>query len=281
MPVDTESSRRTAQLDEARLAYPAQWSRIISDWRGEGPDAAWMMYSANYLLRTAGLRWAVDPLLLSSRIGGFSMPHAAEDLRSLDWIVLTHAHLDHLDLPLLARLADQPIRWVIPGHLLPLVCAQVNIPTDRMVVPLNGVPISLGPVTLYAFDGLHFDRGHGVPATGYLAEFNQTQWLFPGDTRCYVRSALPNFGPLDGVFAHLWLGRGGALEPHPALLEPFCQFFSDLNPTRLVVTHLEEWRREDPDRWGAAHYRQVAACLVKLNPKMQVRQAMTGDRVDF
>jgi hypothetical protein len=265
----------------AQLAYPAQWSRISAEWRGDGPDAAWLMYSANYLLRTAGQRWALDPLLLPSRTGGFALPHAADELRGLDFIALTHAHADHLDLGLLAQLAGQPVQWVIPGYLLPVVRAQVNLPMNRVVVPVNGVPIRMGPVSLTPFDGLHFEGGHGLPAAGYLVEFEQKRWLFPGDTRRYDLGALPNFGGLDGVVAHLWLGRGSALISPPPLLEPFARFFAGLNPRRLVVAHLEEWGREDDDRWTLAHYHQAARRLAELQPEMQVTSARTGDRIEL
>jgi L-ascorbate metabolism protein UlaG (beta-lactamase superfamily) len=283
MPIDQDGgqSRHAQRLKQARASYPFQWSQIISDWQLDGPDAAWMMYSANYLLRTAGLRWAIDPLLLSSRIGGLDLPHAGWDLNRLDLIVLTHAHKDHLDLNLLSQLVNQPILWVIPEHTLSLIHSRMAIPMDRIIVPVNGQPIQAANLTLTAFDGLHQDGSNGIQATGYLAEFNQKRWLFPGDTRCYDRSALPEFGKLDGVFAHLWLGRASALIQPPPLLESFCQFFLELNADRIVISHLAELGRDEFDLWDEDHFRSVAERLAQLEPGKKILKAMTGDRIEF
>ena len=60
---------------------------------------------------------------------------------------------------------------------------------------------------LTPFDGLHIHGEHGVPAMGYLAEFSKKRWLFPGDTREFDFSKLPDFGELDDVIGHLWLGK--------------------------------------------------------------------------
>jgi len=82
---------------------------MLSEWqRPEASDRAWLLYPANYLLRTAGIRWAIDPLTLCQRL-----PIAPEvdvsALAGLDCIVLTHRHADHLDVGLLCCLREFPI----------------------------------------------------------------------------------------------------------------------------------------------------------------------------
>ena len=86
---------------------------MIGEWSTEdGRDSAWMLYSANYLLRTGSARWAIDPLTLRWRV-----PEAVavrRDLADLSFIVLTHRHADHLDIDLLRSLRGLPTLWIVP-----------------------------------------------------------------------------------------------------------------------------------------------------------------------
>ncbi len=84
---------------------------------------------------------------------------------------------------------------------------------------------------------------------------------------------------MDVLFAHLWLGRGAALQSHPPLLELFCRFCLALLPRRVILTHLEEWGRQVSDFWGLEHAEQVLAVLKKLAPFLPIEVACTGDEV--
>jgi hypothetical protein len=55
--------------EEMLAGYPAIWDKLIAEWNSPGSeDRAWLMYSANYLFRTQGVRWAIDPLTLKNHI---------------------------------------------------------------------------------------------------------------------------------------------------------------------------------------------------------------------
>ena len=267
--------------------YPALWSKMISEWqRPADEDRAWLLYSANYLFRTAGVRWALDPLTLHQRVP--SAPEVdASALAALDFVVLTHRHADHLDLGLLRLLRDYPIHWIIPACLLdPL--QTLNLPPGKMTIPRPLEPLRLGGLTLTPFNGLHReadssrpDGQRGVPAMGYLAEFKGKRWLFPGDTRTYDASQLPRFGPVDGLFAHLWLGRGLALDDQPPLLENFGRFCLDFQPKRIIVTHLDEYGRSADEYWDSGHFQQVKEWFRGHAPDVLVESAGLGDCVDI
>ena len=82
------STERQSRIDLRReeIAAPTrQYGRSSSsEWNSPGPDdRAWLMYSANYLFRTQGVRWAMDPLELHSRAAGADMD-VARDLKA--WI---------------------------------------------------------------------------------------------------------------------------------------------------------------------------------------------------
>jgi L-ascorbate metabolism protein UlaG (beta-lactamase superfamily) len=272
--------------------YPALWAGMVLDWRRPGGDRAWLLYSANYLCRTAGVRWALDPLTLRRRLPAAPDVDLARDLQGLSFVLLTHRHADHLDLDLVHRLREAPVRWVVPFYILDAV-TEAGLLRKKVLVARPGEAIRLEGITIRPFDGLHWDGVarpdespapaslHGVPATGYCLEFNGKRWLFPGDTRFYDASRLPSFGPLDGLFAPLWLGRGAALAAPPPLLDAFCRFCLDLAPRRIVVTHLRELGRPAADYWDDGHYRRVGEWFVRNAPGLRVDCAYMGDSVEL
>ena len=242
-----------AQKGAAVREYPRLWQQMLSDWSASSAsDQAWLIYSANYLFQTGGVRWALDPLLLRQRL-----PSAPEvelcALAALDYVVLTHRHADHLDLNLLRQLKEFPTRCIVPDFLLASL-SSLDLPLEQLIIPKPLEVLHLEELTLLPFDGLHYEPApdypngqRGVPAMGYLAEFNGRRWLLPGDTRSYHAAQLPDFGAVDGLIAHLWLGRGCALQDEPPQSTAFCQFCLDLSPRRILLTHLNEFGRDAHD----------------------------------
>jgi L-ascorbate metabolism protein UlaG (beta-lactamase superfamily) len=287
----TRSTEKQAEIDRkktsAAAGYPSLWMQMLSEWqRPETSDRAWLLYSANYILTTAGIRWALDPLTLHQRLP--SAPEVdASPLAALDVIVLTHRHTDHLDLDLLRRLRRFPVRWIIPEFLLDFLTA-LDLPPENVSIPHPLEPLHMGGLTLIPFDSLHWEADpsypggrRGVPALGYLAEFSGKRWLFPGDTRTYDASSLLRLGPVDGLVVHLWLGRGCALENQFALLEPFGRFCLALQPERIVVAHLNEFGRLEEDTWNTGHFQIVQKWLKNESPRIEVESAVMGNSVDL
>ncbi len=197
---------------EAIAHYPALWSQMIAEWRVPGnEDRAWLMYSANYLLRTGNVHWAIDPLTLKYRLPQAPEMDVTHDLRGLSFVLLTHSHADHLDFSLLRASRHLPICWIVPEAILSLVQAEAGLPAEKILIPKALQPIEIKGIRITPFEGLHWDSSpetssgviRNVPAIAYLAEFSGVRWLFPGDTRAYHAAQLPHFGPVDGLFAHL------------------------------------------------------------------------------
>lgn len=276
---------------ETSARYPVLWSKMIAEWNQPGPDdRAWLMYSANYLFRTGNVRWAMDPLRLIHRLPQAADVNAAQDLEALSFVLLTHQHADHLDLGLIRALRHLPIIWVIPKPVLALIRDQIDLPQKNVIVPEELEPIEIQGIKITPFTGLHWEKLErpdsqypnslrGVPATGYLVEFQNKRWLFPGDTRTYDVSQLPSFGPVDGLFAHLWLGRGCAMLDVPPLLDSFCRFFADLQPRQIVLTHLMEFGRKRDDYWETSHARMVSSCFQKNYRHIKILHALLGEKV--
>ncbi len=116
---------------------------------------------------------------------------------------------------------------------------------------------------------------------GYLAEFNHKRWLFPGDTRTFDFSQLPAFGDLDGVVAHLWLGKGEALVERPPKLQEFCDFFSQFKTNHLIITHLYEYGRDLSERWDLHHFKMVKSNLQRLSPEMKIIAGLMGEQFEL
>ena len=285
MSVDQFSSRQDwidRQTQQAIDTYPQVWQQLVEDWRlADREDALWLTYAANYLLRTAGIQWALDPLSLTTRVGLTTHPDFQKDLSALQLIVLSHIHSDHVDHNLLAALRDLPITWVIPGFMRDQVLSILPIESAQLIIPQPGVPINFGKLVLTPFNALHFNAKchHGVPEMGYLAEFSDKRWLFPGDTRNYDVKALPSFGKLDGVLAHCWLGRGAALQPEDTIVSDLCQFYRSFSADRVIITHLHDFGRGPHDFWGLEHYDMIKKHYSQLVPVAELSYALMGDRI--
>lgn len=269
------------QVISAAAHYPALWQHVTREWReDDSADKGWLTYSANYLFSTGGLKWAIDPFSLSSRVKGVPAPDYTRDLQGLELVLLTHEHNDHLDLNLLSALCDQPLTWVIPDFLQPLVAEKVGLPTDRILTPQVGFSLNYKNLTITSFEALHMRGTRGVPELGYLVEMRGKRWLFPGDTRNYERGRLPEFSQLDAVFAHLWLGKACALELEPSEMEAFIRFYAGFNTKRLIVTHLYEFGRDANDLWTLEHFNQVKDAFEK-QAGLVVDSALMGTSIDL
>ena len=280
-------TEKQAQIDlrrkEAVNRYPAVWAAMISEWNTPGSDdRVWMMSSANYLFRTSGVRWAIDPLSLNWRISDAAKMDLARDLQNLSFVLLTHSHIDHLDFNLITACRELSIRWIVPDFLASTLQERVNFPMSKMTIAHPGHLLDFEGFRITPFEGQHQvtqpdRRLTGVPEMGYLVEHEKKRWLFPGDTRIYDAKRLPDFGPVDVLFAHLWLGRGSALLDPPPLLEAFCRFCADLHPAKIILTHMEEWGRDANDFWDGSHVQQVLSQFEHLLPAIPVTPAYFGE----
>jgi L-ascorbate metabolism protein UlaG (beta-lactamase superfamily) len=154
-PDQSFSNRRK----NAILAYPGHWQRLLADWRAEGDDAAWLIYAANYLFRTAGMRWVMDPITLWARLRMKVPVNLVADLAGLDFLVLTHRHADHYDARLLEALAILPILWVVPEFML------ADLHRDVSAVALSAVGNSLSIPGSLIWTGFVFSTTQSVGST--------------------------------------------------------------------------------------------------------------------
>jgi hypothetical protein len=267
------------RIEQAKEGYLTLWNQIIEAWQNAEEDCAWLTYAANYLFHTAGVKWALDPFSVFTRFKEKNPQDFAADLARLDAVVLSHAHADHLDMNILVALNGMPVTWLVPEFMLEYVGKSVNLKTARLIIPQPGIPVNIGDLTLMPFKALHLRGDHGVPEMGYLAEFAGKRWAFPGDTRVHPPESLPMLENVDGIFAHLWLGKKCAMQDTPPLLDEFCHFFARPKPNRIIVTHMEELGRNALDYWTMDHYQQVYNRFGQIAPEITVSPALMGQAV--
>ncbi len=311
VPVSSESSSLPveSELDVVRrkepgqmrrdlaTSWPTRWRRMIDQWRDpadEPADGAWLMHAANYLFRTGGTRWAVDPVQLHWMIPEAPAVDVA-DLASLDLVLLTHNHKDHADLSIWRALADRPIDWVMPPFLRDAFVQATGVEDHRLIVAQPGQAIHRHGLDILPMTGLHWEPRPDLPAgrLGIDAMAYQVRWkksghdalrtlLLPGDTRHYDASPLRSVASPDVLFAHVWLGRGSALLEQPPLLQAMARFVCDLEPRqRVVLAHLYEISRRPVECWTLRHAHLLMKALAEHRPDLNVIAPLLGDRIEL
>jgi L-ascorbate metabolism protein UlaG (beta-lactamase superfamily) len=165
----------------------------LESWTNKGLHAAWLGHSS-VLLMLDGFTILTDPVF-STRVGlnfgpltigikrlvdiAAPMP----ELPPIDLILLSHAHMDHFDLPSLRQLENQRT-YVVTAH------ATSDLLRPRRYAHVHELRwhqnIRVGPATITAFQVAHWGarmrsdvhRGYN----GYLLEAGGRRIIFGGDT---------------------------------------------------------------------------------------------------
>lgn len=163
------------------------------------PGTPWISVTfaghSTVLLDVDGVRLLTDPLL-RRRIGVLirrtAVP-AAELRRELDAVLISHAHLDHLDVPSL-RMIDRGTPIIVPRGVGPLLRRQGFDPTEVEV----GDVVEFPPVRVRAVPAFHsgtrYPLGTPSDALGYVVEGGLSAY-FAGDTGLF--DGMQDLGPLD------------------------------------------------------------------------------------
>ena len=162
-------------------------------WPDQGLHAAWLGHST-VLLKIDGFSILTDPVF-STRIGLSLGPVTLgikrlveialplSDLPPVDLILLSHAHMDHFDLPSLRRLENAHTQIVTASQTADLLRARRY---GRVHELRWNESVQVGPARVTAFEVAHWGarmrgdiyRGYN----GYLLELNKTRVVFGGDT---------------------------------------------------------------------------------------------------
>jgi hypothetical protein len=275
---DQAGHRRDMQAKSQEIvsAYTSRWGEMIRGWEApRADDALWLTYSANYLFNTGGLKWAVDPVRLSNRVPEAPVLDVSSDLADLDFVLLSHDHIDHTDVGLWSQLEHSRCHWIVPDHMESFFARKVSAETSSYSTAVPGKEIFVSGVRILPFEAPHYERfetgeTQHVDSTGYLVDTANASFLFPGDIRTFDPACLKRFADVSTVFAHVFLGRSVALERDPPLLQSFVNFYSSCRPKKIVLSHLYELGRGPEDCWLSRHAREVARAFKAADGEIEV-----------
>jgi L-ascorbate metabolism protein UlaG (beta-lactamase superfamily) len=184
---------REVSNDYARPVVPAALRPQPELWPNVGLHAAWLGHST-VLLKIDGFTILTDPVF-STRIGLSLGPLtlgikrlveialAPQALPPVDLVLLSHAHMDHFDLPSLRGLENPHTQIVTASQTSDLL----RVRRYARVHELHwNEPVEVGPARITAFEVAHWGarmrgdiyRGYN----GYLVELGRTRVVFGGDT---------------------------------------------------------------------------------------------------
>ncbi len=179
--------------DAKRAVLPPGHHPDFKDWTDTGLHAAWIGHST-VVIRIDGFTIVTDPVF-SNRVGLNFGPFTlglkrlvapASELRSIpkpDLILLSHAHMDHFDLPSLRKLESSGTTVITAPNTSDLL----RVPRYHGVRELRwNESARVGAATVRAFEVKHWgarmrndtQRGYN----GYVVEVGSHRVLFGGDT---------------------------------------------------------------------------------------------------
>ncbi|MCC2548139.1 MBL fold metallo-hydrolase [Hymenobacter sp. BT175] len=190
----------------------------------------WLGHST-FLLRAAGTTLLFDPLLFDSPFlrRRHPLPCRPEDVRGIDFLLISHGHRDHLDEKSVAQVAMRNARMQIlaPLGMTPLL----NDMAPGIGVQEAGwwQQFDLGPeaaIDIYYLPAMHWHRRGATDLNkvlwgSFLIRANDKLIYFAGDTAWgpHFEQIEQQFGPLDIVLMPI-----GAYKP------PFMMQLSHVNP---------------------------------------------------
>jgi L-ascorbate metabolism protein UlaG (beta-lactamase superfamily) len=182
-----------------------------------GPPALTWIGHSTVLLELDGRRFLTDPLL-RTRVAHLHrmQPINATNLGSLDAVLISHGHYDHLDVPSLRKL-DPAVPVLAPARL----ASVLRRAGRRQIVEARaGDELRFGRVTVRATPAEHRGSGgmrRGEEAVGFLLRGSSSVY-FAGDTDLF--GGMSDLAPVDLALLPVWgwgksLGEGH-LDPERA-----------------------------------------------------------------
>ncbi|MGM0714731.1 MBL fold metallo-hydrolase [Brevibacillus parabrevis] len=222
-----------------------------ANWSEDEVTITWVGHST-ILLNVYGTKILTDPVLgekLGLRVAGllhfgpkrFTPPALDfDEIGTVDLILLSHAHMDHVDLPTLRRLAH-PATHVITaantGKLLsgmPFASCK-ELSAQQKATTKDGVTITAIPVRHW---GNRFPWNHDYGYNGYIIEKNGVRILYPGDTAYMSMEDLPEkFGPIDIVFMPIGAYKPDSYQAAHCTPEQAWQMFQESRGKWLMPIH--------------------------------------------
>jgi L-ascorbate metabolism protein UlaG (beta-lactamase superfamily) len=250
------------------------------------PHVTWIGHGTA-LVDLDGARLLTDPLLRDrvAHLRRHAPPAPPEALRSIDAVLLTHLHRDHLDLPSLRRIGRK-VPIVVPrggGRLL----LRRGFHAVREIAP--GEEVAVGSLSVLATEARHYG-GRGVagvgakgPALGYVISGSRRIY-HAGDTDLFEGMRAIGATGLDLALVPIW-GWGSRLGP--GHLDPLraAQALELLTPRTAVPIHWGTYavgpKARRPPPYLRAPLQPFLAAARELAPSVKVVALEPGESVEL
>jgi L-ascorbate metabolism protein UlaG (beta-lactamase superfamily) len=230
------------------------------------------------LIELDGVRLVTDPVLRSRVAHLRRIVPPARDVGTVDAILVSHLHWDHLDTPSLRRF-PQSVPVVVPRGSSRLFRRFERV---HEVEPGDRVP--LGPLEVVATPAEHDGRrgpfGVEAPALGFVVSGSRRMY-YAGDTDLFEGMAELGAGGLDLALIPV-AGWGAKLGPGHLDAARAAEAARILHPRLAVPVHWGTLRpiheRPNPAVNPAEDFRRLAADLA---PDVEVRILTPGETLDL
>ncbi|MFD2372112.1 MBL fold metallo-hydrolase [Brevibacillus sp. GCM10020057] len=223
---------------------------IPGEWSDHQVTFTWIGHST-ILLNVFGTKIITDPVLvekLGIRIAGmhfgpsrFTPPAlTAEEVGEIDLVLLSHAHMDHVDLPTLRKLAKRSTHVITAKNTSRLIAGMPfgsyeELQPHQQTTTADGVKITAIPVRHW---GNRFPWNHDYGYNGYVIEKNGVRILYPGDTAYLsMENIKQEFGPIDLVFMPIGAYKPDSYQRAHCTPEQAWQMFKQTGGKWLVPIH--------------------------------------------
>ena len=265
------------------LRYPSLWEKMAGEWSSQGADCRfWLTGPSSYWVMLGGVRFAIDPVWTIPGTFDALLPRIAKEIGKLDFLLLTHEHIDHFAPKQIEKLADTDVKWLVPD-CMKTAFLRTGVPEDHCVFLRDGDSVGIGGVRVEAFKGHHdyLDGRKGPDSLIYVVRCRGKSFFFPGDIRDYLPESIPE-GDFDSVFLHLYLGP----EPYAYPLEQYYRravdYVAAMPTRRMFLTHLYGFHFSHPDQiWTFAHAGMLLDGLFCLRPDVEAVVPRIGEGYDL
>ena len=263
--------------------YPDLWEKMVGEWSVPGTDCRfWLTGPSSYWIRLGSVRFAVDPVWTIPGTFDALLPGIAEETEKLDFILLTHAHIDHFVPAQAAKLADADVKWLVPSCIKTAVLS-AGVPEGKCVFLEPGDTAEIGGVCVEAYPGHHdyLDGRKGPGALMYVVGYSGKRYFFPGDIRDYLPESIPE-GDFDAVFLHLYLGAKPYDYPLGEYYQRAAAYAAAMPTRRMFLTHLYGFHYAHADQfWNFAHAGMLLDALFCLRPDIDAVVPRIGQGYDL
>lgn len=175
---------------------PTTAADIIATRLPSATIALWWLGQASFVLRGPTSTFFVDPFLSDMEGRLVQPPFTAEESPQVDYVLYTHEHRDHLDLPALDIIARRSpnARFVVPRPIVEQLTAK-GVAVERILPVQPGDEISAGEARVIPVPAMHgldsppavydfgFEQSGGLYRyLGYIIELEGIRIYHPGDT---------------------------------------------------------------------------------------------------